>query len=91
VTSEPDVVQIPLNGTEICLVVACDGLWDVVSKNRMAQVVVDHCLSKNQASLAQGLTSWARSLKSTDNVTVITVQFNQFSDRARPVSVISNA
>lgn len=36
ITAEPDMVQIPLNGNEVCLVVACDGLWDVIPKDKVS-------------------------------------------------------
>ena len=31
VSSDPDVTTVDMNGTEDFLVIACDGLWDVVS------------------------------------------------------------
>ena len=30
-SSDPDVTTVDMNGTEDFLVIACDGLWDVVS------------------------------------------------------------
>ncbi|KAF7276137.1 hypothetical protein GWI33_010894 [Rhynchophorus ferrugineus] len=39
VTAIPDVREIPLDGGEDFLILACDGLWDVVSEDRAAQEV----------------------------------------------------
>lgn len=39
VTATPDVREIPLDGGEDFLIIACDGLWDVVSEDMAARTV----------------------------------------------------
>lgn len=38
-TAYPDVREIPLDGGEDFLILACDGLWDVVSEDSAARMV----------------------------------------------------
>lgn len=39
VTAMPDIREIPLDGGEDFLILACDGLWDVVSEDCAARTV----------------------------------------------------
>lgn len=41
VTAVPDVREIPLNGGEDFLIIACDGLWDFLSEDDAARTVYD--------------------------------------------------
>lgn len=74
ITAEPDIVQLPLDGTESYLIVACDGLWDVIPKDKMAAFVYEYT-SDYKPGLANALASWARQAGSTDNVSVIVIRF----------------
>lgn len=47
VIGDPDIVWIPLNGSEDFLVLACDGLWDFVDEDDLA-VMVYEMLDKNK-------------------------------------------
>lgn len=74
VTSEPDIEAFDIDGSEEYLVVACDGLWDVMNENDIAEFLrSNHSTTKEQ--LAHELVMHARSLGSTDNITAIVVYF----------------
>jgi len=77
VTWEPAITTKELNITHRALVLACDGLWDVLSHNEVAERVVMGINSgKNSQQISEELVSTALEKYTEDNVTVITVLFN---------------
>ncbi|CAG9585185.1 unnamed protein product [Danaus chrysippus] len=50
VTAQPEIVVVELDGDEDFVVVACDGLWDVVSEDAVAISVYDQ-LMRNPGEL----------------------------------------
>ena len=75
------------DGSEDLLVVACDGVWDVLSAEEMGEEITDH-FSRGQAKqgLARSLIEAARREGSGDNMTVIVVYFDTFQMPAAPPS-----
>lgn len=67
VTPEPDVRKIKLTREDSMLIVACDGLWDVLSN----QAAVDLVRSGTRRSAAERLAKHAYQQGSTDNITVV--------------------
>lgn len=51
VTAVPEVREIPLDGGEDFLILACDGLWDFVSEDFAAQVVYQSITEKSGKSI----------------------------------------
>lgn len=77
VICRPAVTQIVLNHLDDFVVLACDGLWDFVSDVdvvRIAQRAFDHGCSPE--GVAQRLVDEAIKRKSTDNVSVVVLNFN---------------
>eukprot|EP00732_Lithocolla_globosa_P001443 Lithocolla_globosa_v1_NODE_721_length_3385_cov_11.766967.p1 type:complete len:874 gc:universal NODE_721_length_3385_cov_11.766967:713-3334(+) len=76
VTAEPEVKQHPLSGQEDFLVLACDGLWDVMSVEEVGKFIKtyqqDH--SDNEG-VAEALISQALALHSNDNISIIILFF----------------
>ncbi|XP_031349973.1 uncharacterized protein LOC116175807 isoform X3 [Photinus pyralis] len=75
VTAVPDIREIPLNGSEDFLILACDGLWDVISEKEAAQCVYEE-LAHNQddiESVSERLVQLAKQQGSCDNISVIVV------------------
>ncbi|XP_076265409.1 uncharacterized protein LOC143199457 isoform X2 [Rhynchophorus ferrugineus] len=75
VTAIPDVREIPLDGGEDFLILACDGLWDVVSEDRAAQEVY-YLVAENPDNterISGRLVDLAKFQGSTDNISVIVV------------------
>lgn len=79
VTHLPDIYNYELNKDYEYIIIACDGLWDVLS-NHVAVNLVKNSTSlynslHNVDNVARNLTSAALSHGSTDNVSVIVIKF----------------
>jgi serine/threonine protein phosphatase PrpC len=72
VSSEPFVNSIELNGDAQFLILACDGVWDVISDQEAVELV-RKCTSVTKA--AQTLVQTAFDKNSTDNISVIVIFF----------------
>ena len=79
IIGEADVAVHTMAGNEEYLVIACDGIWDVVDGDEMTECVTKHFLSggKKQA-LAKAICDFARDEGSSDNLTAIVVFFSKF-------------
>ena len=79
---------VELDGTEDFLVVACDGVWDVLSAEEMAQEVWSHFSRGGmKQTLAQALIKAACREGSGDNMTVIVLYFDSFQMPTGPPPV----
>lgn len=75
----PSQRSVKLDGTEDYLVVACDGVWDVLDNKEMAVEVHRHLTQGGtKQNLARGIVDAARREGSGDNMTVIVVYFDTF-------------
>jgi serine/threonine protein phosphatase PrpC len=70
VISDPYVVNIPRNSNITHLVLACDGVWDVLSDQEVTEIVMANQLDLDMACRH----IMRRSLPSTDNISVIVVK-----------------
>jgi len=81
VTCTPDIYELSdlPNGTIVVL--ACDGLWDVMTTKKVASLIsammTSDTASFTLADIAHHLVSAALKKKSTDNVTVLLAQFGE--------------
>ena len=88
VTSEADVVSVELDGTEDYIVVACDGIWDVIRPSRVPQLVYAHLSGGgSKESVAKSLIDHAKAEGSSDNMTVIVVFFDTFELKEPPQAI----
>ena len=80
VIGEADVATFDLDGTEDYLIVACDGVWDVVSPDEAVKCVSAHLASEgsSKSTVAQALVKFAKEEGSGDNMTAIVVYFKGF-------------
>jgi protein phosphatase 2C len=76
VTAEPEVTVTERSDEDECLILASDGLWDVVS-NETACEVAAACLRRGRdrwcAEAAAMLTKLALTKNSSDNISVVVV------------------
>lgn len=81
VVADADVEVYDMNGTEDYLVVACDGVWDVLSGEEVVTCVDAHLASPDGSkhTVAQAIIEYARSEGSGDNMTAIVIFFNGFN------------
>ena len=80
VIGEADVATFDLDGSEEYLVVACDGIWDVVNEEEAAKCVSQHLANEGgtKTTVAEALVKFAKSEGSGDNMTAIVVYFKGF-------------
>jgi len=81
VTSVPDVFRYKLEKEDKFIIMACDGLWDVIDNQTAVNFVLDNCyekdtktkISNNTKNIAEDLALFAYKKGSTDNITVIVI------------------
>jgi serine/threonine protein phosphatase PrpC len=83
VVETPDMFKYVLQNKDRFLVIACDGLWDVMTDQAVINFILKNCFDKNtnrinkHINIARQLIDYAiNDLKSTDNVSVIIVFFD---------------
>ena len=90
VTSEPDVASIVLNGTEDYIVLACDGILDVIRPSKVPQLVYTYAHLTGGGSkemVAKSLIDHAKAERSSDNMTAIVVFFDTFELKEPPQAI----
>jgi serine/threonine protein phosphatase PrpC len=70
VTSVPEIIEEKRHADDEFLVVACDGLWDVLGNESVLEFVATRDLS-DLSGIAQALVSYAVEIGSMDNVTAV--------------------
>jgi serine/threonine protein phosphatase PrpC len=76
---EPDVAEFEIEADDVALIVACDGLWDVI-EDEWASVIVRK--AETAADAAVSLRNFALALGSKDNVSVVVIRFHVSEDEA---------
>ena len=79
ISGEPDIESYEMEGDEEFLILACDGLWDVVDPQAAVDNVHNNLVSGTRHMAAEKLVELAVSLGSMDNVTVMVVYFDCFN------------
>ncbi len=76
-----DVTVSDLDGTEDYLMLACDGIWDVLTMEEVVDCVQTHLTSPggSHATVAKAIIQLAKSEGSGDNMTVIVSFFATFN------------
>jgi hypothetical protein len=75
VTSEPDIMEYTLNGTEAFLILCCDGVTDVLDAGKI-QELVKECKTSSK-DVSSRIVNEALVKGSRDNVTLIYIPFDQ--------------
>jgi protein phosphatase PTC1 len=71
VTAEPHVVTVELQQGDSHVVLACDGLWDVLSDQDVCDLIRDMPEDTSCLNIAKHLIAKAIALRSTDNISVV--------------------
>lgn len=74
VIAEPHIREIDLTSDDNLLILACDGLWDVVQDQEAINLIYNQHLSAKE--MAQLLVQTAIKKGTTDNVSVIVVELH---------------
>ena len=72
ISQKPDIYTIEVNDDIKYIVMACDGLWDVVESTEIGNVI--NKINSQDENIAVNLTNYALNNGSTDNVSVIVIQ-----------------
>ena len=80
VSARPEVRIERLRGDDLFVVVACDGIWDVLSDQAAVDIAAEHVHSPQEA--AQAIVRAALAKGSGDNLTVTVVVFGWQTERA---------
>ncbi|CAK0893214.1 unnamed protein product [Prorocentrum cordatum] len=73
-TCDPDVIEVPRREVEF-VVLASDGLWDVLSEKHCCQMVHDRGPAGVHGDMAKELAEHARLMGSTDDIAVVVAYF----------------
>lgn len=74
ISGEPDVEEFNMEGDEDFLILACDGLWDVVKPDEAVELVVQYLADGgDRSTVAKLLVDRAKSGGSNDNISVVVV------------------
>lgn len=83
VTHRPDIFRYKINNSDKFLILACDGLWDVVSDQEAVNYVLTMCYNmrdkkriNKSVNISDKLTQYALKKGSTDNISVIVIFFD---------------
>jgi serine/threonine protein phosphatase PrpC len=85
VTHMPDIFRYKLSNNDKFIVVACDGLWDVLCDHDVVNFILDNCydpmtnkrINKNKKqNVSQRLGEYAIAKGSTDNITILIAFFD---------------
>lgn len=80
VTYVPDVFFVDIRDDDEFLIIACDGLWDVVTSEQAVKLVLQE--GGDPIRSAAKLRDYAHALNSTDNISVIVFRLNDPQNRA---------
>jgi serine/threonine protein phosphatase PrpC len=80
---EPDVLTCELDERHLFLILACDGLWDVVKDE---EAVLQVCHMEKSRAMAQALVDLAMNKGTTDNVTVMVVRLQKHAPKRSKTS-----
>jgi len=80
VTSEPEISKVTITENMDFMVLACDGLWDVLSGQDVIKKVYELLLQHKDATLVcQKLVQMALDAESRDNVSCMLVLFHELN------------
>ena len=90
VIGEADVTEVDLDGTEDFLVVACDGVWDVVNEEEVIDCVKKHFENGGEKkNTSKAIVEFACSEGSGDNLSCITVFFKSFIPQTAAAAAVA--
>lgn len=83
VTALPDIISRPRSGNDRYLVIACDGIWDVLSNDASTAFVDDLVADTGESDMglvAEEMLDHCLRLDSRDNMTAMVVAFDGFAE-----------
>jgi len=88
VTAEPEVYEFDLNANNQLLIMACDGVWDVLTNEETTELAFSEFDNPELGAIKIRDTALAKG--SGDNISVIVIKFQNPVDRNRNMKHVSN-
>lgn len=76
ITAEPEIIEYDIKANDSFLVLASDGLWDVMKNKQVADHLCRHSKQLNREELLKNLIDTAMRLGSRDNITVLLIDLS---------------
>ncbi len=73
ITSQPEIMSKPIDAQDEYIVIASDGLWDVMENEEVAKFITEQANSANFLTLAKTLVTEAIRRGTMDNVTALVI------------------
>lgn len=97
ITHRPELYKYKIKGNiDKFMIIACDGLWDVINCQDAVNFVLDNCYDVNMnrinknVNIARKLAEYAIEMESGDNVTCIVVFFDDIITKNNNTNTINN-
>jgi serine/threonine protein phosphatase PrpC len=74
ISQKPDIFLKKITSQTKYIVMACDGLWDVIDSGDLAKIINDLIKTKKPENIAVELANYALEKGSTDNVSIIVIE-----------------
>jgi protein phosphatase 1L len=79
ISAEPDIFYRNIQEDDLLLIIATDGLWDVLSPQEAAKFALEHDYQANPQEVAQRLAELALERGSQDNITCLIIDLQAVS------------
>lgn len=85
ITPDADILEVDMRGDEQYVVLACDGLWDVMTPDAVRKFVKKYMKKHGNRTkgISEALVDESLKLGSTDNVSVVFIEFYQWKEPKR--------
>jgi serine/threonine protein phosphatase PrpC len=87
VIAVPDIIKHEINDTDELLIMACDGLWDVIGDQLAVNLIRDET---DMQTAAEKLRNYALDHGSTDNISVLVIDLKSFSINRKKLAEATN-
>lgn len=88
VIAVPDIIKHEINDSDEVLIMACDGLWDVISDQQAVNLIRDET---DMQAAAERLRNYALDHGSTDNISVLVIDLKSFSLNTKKLAELAAA
>ncbi|CAF1209101.1 unnamed protein product [Rotaria sordida] len=76
IPASPDIIQYPINSSASFVIIACDGIWDVMTNEQVAQFVSQKASNTSIQDIASQLLDQSFILGSTDNMSIYIIKIS---------------
>lgn len=74
IPASPDIIQYPNNSSAAFIILACDGIWDVMTNEQVASFISEKVSNTSLEDIISQLLDQCINLESTDNMSVYIIK-----------------